>query len=230
MSPRTLGGPLGLSAFSLRMAAGAVLACLAWTAGARAADETVTWTCRHTAAFTVLETVNPRSAGMLFVTRRSAGPVKADCMIETRATDIVIGDDDALYYIALQGKMLVLDAGTSPDRQVKVFDLATGKAILEASYAIAESQNCDPASGCRSEEFKVDDTGVTFWRTVKERATVRNCPAFAKITSSSLEPVLQERTSFTFATLKAENLKARRCVPSQGGYPGGYRINGVPQD
>lgn len=212
-----------------RAGVAAFLSSVAWTVGAAASD-TVTWLCHHNDKFTVLETPNRDAVGTTFVTRKSAGAIKVDCVVETRPTDVVIGRNDALYYIALKGSYLVLDAGTGPDRWVKIFDLRSGKAILDAPYSISENESCVPTSGCSSDEFKVGDASVIFWRAVKQPATAENCPAFSKIKSSGLDPTIEEKTSFGFATMKPETLKAKRCVPSQAGYQGGYKINGIAQD
>ena len=151
-------------------------------------------------------------------------------MVETRATDIGLGQKDAFYYIDLRSNYLVLDSGTGPDRWVVIFDLRSGKTILNAPYSISEEERCAPTSGCTSEEFKVDDSGIIFWRAIKEPATGENCPGFSKIKSSGLDPTIEEKTSFRFATAKLESLKSRRCVSSQDGYQGGYKINGIVQD
>ncbi len=192
--------------------------------------DVVTWTCRHGGRFTALETDNAKT-GNMFVTRKSTGKIKDDCMVETRPSDIVVGRDEPYYYIDLRHDYLVLDSGTGPDRSLVIFDLRSGKPILQAPYSVSADNACDPTRGClSSEEFKLDDSGVIFWRATKEPPTARNCPDFAKI-SRDLPAVIEEKTAFRFATRKAENLKTKRCVPSQGGYSGGlYKINGIAQD
>jgi hypothetical protein len=59
---------------------------------ARAAD-TIKWSCYHNDRFTALETANRDAPGNMYVTRRSTGKIKDDCVVETRPSDIVLGRD-----------------------------------------------------------------------------------------------------------------------------------------
>ncbi len=159
--------------------------------------------------------------------RKSTSTLKADCTFEQRASDIVIGGDNAYFYVALRGTYLILDAGTSPDRMVFVFDVRTGKPILEASYG---GVNVDPSDGGMSDDFRYDDSSLTFWRVTRVPPTAQTCPDIRKRVAGGLTPVILEKSIFHFATAKLENLKARRCAPSQGGPGPPYKINGVPQE
>lgn len=209
--------------------AGAVAAfALLTVAASAAAADTVERRCYRNDQVTVLGRANDQGAGTILTLRKSTPTLRADCVFEDRPTDIVIGrSDEAYYYVALEGPYLILDAGTSPDRGLAVFDGRTGKPILQAPYSV--SGPCDPTSGCQSDEFRHDGSSLTFWRGTRDIPDAANCPDIQRIRADSLTPVVEERTVFHFATAKAQSLEARRCVPSQGGVWQAYRIRGVLQ-
>ena len=202
-------------------AAFAVLAC----AVSASASDTVDRRCYRNDEFTVL--VRPNQVGNTHTVRKSTSALKVDCMFEERASDTVIGDDEPYFYVALRGPYLILDYGTSPDRMVFIFDVRTGKPLLEASYG---GVNVDPSDGGMSDDFRYDDSSLTFWRVTRVPPTAQNCPDIRKRGAGGLQVVILEKSVFHFATAKLENLKARRCAPSQGGPGPPYKINGVPQE
>jgi hypothetical protein len=210
-------------------ALGALLLALSSPSLAPASD-TVSRMCHRNDDFTILEKAN-EGVGTTFTIRKTTPSFKADCTFEERPTDTVIGQngsDDAFYYIALRGDHLILDEGTSPDRWLAVFDVRSGRRILAAPYW-TPSGGCPPSYGV-SDDFRYDDSSVTFWRLIKEPATAKNCPVFREAKSIHMTPTLVEKSIFHFGTMKMESLKARRCMIPQGEYSGGYMINGVRQD
>jgi len=195
------------------------------------ASDTVTWSCYRNDSFTVLATDKPASVGSSFIVRRSTNSIKPDCAIETRATDRVLGSqiDDALYYISLRNNFLILDEGTGPDRSTAIYELGSGKLLLSAPYPVSADQ-CAPSANSLPDEFRIDDSGVTFWRATREKANAQNCPRLSKIESPGLEPTIEEKTLFRFATGRLEGLKAKRCVSRQAPYNGHYILDGITRD
>ena len=194
------------------------------------ASDTVDRQCHRNDQVTVLGQPNPAAVGTSFTARPTTPILAADCLFERRPSDIVVGrPGEPYFYVALEGTTLILDKGTSPDRLLEVIDARTGKPILEAFYAVP-AEGCDPTKGCVSDDFRYNGTSLTFWRGTRVPPTVQNCPQLRKWKADGLVPVIVERTVLHFAAAKAEGLKARRCVATQGGYDGPYRINGVSEE
>ncbi len=209
----------GLKAASFSLALGG--AVLTFGAGGAAANPfpPEVWQCYRNESFTVLATEKKDEVGTRFLVRKTTPAIKADCAIEQRPSDHVIGEgknaDDmlSLYYVALVKTLLILDSGTGPDRRLVIQDLRTGKPVLEADYSVQD--NCDPTSGCESDEFRIDEKGLTFWREVAEPATAKNCTNYARFMKTTGSAAIEEKTFFNFTTLKTEAQKGRRCVARQ---------------
>lgn len=209
----------GLKAISFSLALGGVVLSLG--AGGAAANPfpPEVWQCYRNESFTVLATEKKDEVGTRFRVRKTTPSILADCAIEQRPSDQVIGDGanaedmPAFYYIALVNPLLILDAGTGPDRGLVIQDLRTGKPVLEADYSI--QGNCDPTTGCQSDEFSMDEKGLTFWREVAEPASAKNCRNYASFMKATGSAAIEEKTVFNFSTLKTEPQKGRRCVARQ---------------
>ena len=173
------------------------------------------WQCLRNDQITVLANEKTEDVGTRFLVRTSTGDLKADCLVEQRPTDVVIGggDDSAYYYIALAKTFLILDAGTGPDRGLAIFNLPSAKPVFEGGYSV--QGNCSPTAGCESDEFTIGENGVTFWREVKDKATAKNCKDYAKFMKTTGSAAIEEKSLFRFSTQKIESLKDRRCVQQQ---------------
>lgn len=186
-----------------------------------ASDTTVAWHCYRNAAATVLATEKTESVGSRYWLRRSTADLKADCAVEQRPSDRVLGADDpsdakgwsAYSTIALVGGLLILDEGTSPDRNLVIVEVPAGRKILDVGYSVQEG--CSPSSGCQSEEFRFDDTELTFWRQIKDKPTPKNCPGYASFMKTTGSAALEERSVFTFATRKLAGSGTKRCTARQ---------------
>ncbi len=208
------------------LARSAVLVALLLAAAPVQASDTVAWTCYRNDRFTALATDNVDSVGTRFVTRRSTGSIAADCMIETRAGDIVLGENrpgsddmNAFYYAMLRDNFLVLDDGTGTSRDLVIIDLRTGKKAFSGGYSVVQAPtgNCEPKAQCgQPDEFSYDDTGLIFWRVTREAATAKTCANLARLKAAGkpvgMEPVVEEKSFFTFATSAVSSLNAKRCV------------------
>lgn len=175
---------------------------------------TVTSCIRNEVA-TVISSPKTDDAGMKFQVRRSTPDVKADCALEARASDVVLGTGqmDALYYITLAKTFLILDAGTGPDRGLVIYLVPEGKEVFSGGYSV--QGRCDPTTGCESDEFSIDETGLTFWREIPEKANAKNCPNYAKFMKATGSAAIEEKSLFRFSTRTVEPLKGRRCVQQQ---------------
>jgi hypothetical protein len=207
--------PRSLLAIALFLAAGPALAA-----------ETITWTCYRNAAFTALATENVESVGTRFITRKSTDSIAADCMIETRPSDRVLGENrpgsddmNAFYYSMLHENFLILDDGTGTSRTLVIFDLATGRKAFSGGYSVVQGTTdaCEPKSQCGlPDEFAYDEAGLSFWRITGEAATAKTCANYARLKAAGkpvgMEPMVAEKSLFTFATASVSSLQARRCV------------------
>ncbi len=208
-----------------RLALAALAVLMLGPIEARASD-TVAWTCYRNDQYTALATDNVDSVGTKFVTRKSTGSLAADCMIETRPTDVVLGENrpdtsdmNAFYYSMLKDSFLILDDGTGTSRDLVIFDLKTGGKAFSGGYSVVQdaATACEPKAQCgQSDEFSYDDTGLTFWRVTKEAAGPKTCPNFNKLKAAGKptgqDPVIEEKSLFTFATAQVTPLKGKRCV------------------
>ncbi|QTL03292.1 hypothetical protein J5J86_21520 [Aquabacter sp. L1I39] len=187
-----------------------------WAAPASAyvASPTVT-TCIRNDVATVISSGKSEDVGTRFQIRPSTKDMKADCALEERPGDVVIGNGpmDALSYIRLTRNVLILDAGTGPDRALVIYQVPEGKELFSGGYSI--QGQCDPTSGCETDDFSTDEKGLTFWREIAEKPTAKNCPGYAKFMKATGSAAIEEKSLFSFATLKVEPLKGRRCVQQQ---------------
>lgn len=173
------------------------------------------WQCMRNDQVTVLANEKVPDVGTRFLVRKTTGSLKADCEVEQRPSDVVIGGDpdSAYYYISLAGRNLILDEGTGPDRQLAIYDLPSTTPVFTGGYSVQDS--CNPTTGCESEDFRIDADGLTFWRTLKDKATARNCRDYAKFMKTTGSAVIEEKSFFRFAGHRLESLKDRRCVAAQ---------------
>lgn len=186
-----------------------------------ASDTTVAWHCYRNAAATVLATEKTESVGSKLLLRKTTADLKADCAVEQRPTDRVLGEDDpndakgwsAYTVVGLVKNLLILDEGTSPDRGLVIVEVPAGRKLLDVGYSVQEG--CGPSSGCQSEEFRFDDKELTFWRQLKDKPTPKNCEGYAEFMKTTGAAALEERSVFTFATRKVAGSGTRRCTARQ---------------
>ncbi len=201
--------------------AACILAVACGTASATAdpapqADSaTVAWHCYRSPVETVLATAKTDGVGSRFLARKTTGDIKADCMVEQRPGDFVIGatDDEASNYIDLVKGLLLLDDGTGPDRTLVIYDLPARKKLLSTGYSV--QGNCDPSTGCRVEDFSIDDRGLTFWRETQDKPNAKNCKGYAGFMKTTGSAAIEEKSLFNFVTYKVEPLGGKRCVARQ---------------
>ncbi|MGU3666025.1 hypothetical protein ACLBX9_17725 [Methylobacterium sp. A49B] len=179
---------------------------------------TIAWHCYRNAVATVLATDKMDSAGTRFLVRASTTDPKTDCAVGQRPGDRVLGDDGprdetAHVYVELVRTFLIVDDGTGPDRTLVIYEVPTARKLLEAGYSV--QGRCNPASGCRSEEFSLDGKGLTFWRQVADTPTPKNCPGYAGFMKSTGSAAIEERSIFTFAARTVAGLGKTRCTARQ---------------
>lgn len=106
----------------------------------------------------------PDDAGNQFAVTKLTGAVPAACTFDESKADLVIGKvGDPLWYADLSGDNLILSRSTGPQGDLVVYDLKTGKPILDV-----------PA-----DEYELKGNGLTFWQRIGP-ATAETCPSFAE--------------------------------------------------
>lgn len=203
--------------FSMAVRVGLSAGILAGSAGALQANPfpPMVWQCMRNEYVTVLAHDKAPEVGTKFLIRQTTGDMKADCTFEERPGDGVIGNeaDSAFYYIALANRFLILDDGTGPDRELRIYNLPATSPVFRGDYSVQGT--CNPTTGCESEEFNIDANGITFWLTGQEKATARNCRDYAKFMKVGTDPEIEQKSFFRFSSQKVEPLKEKRCVPAQ---------------
>ena len=181
-------------------------------------ETTMAWHCYRNSAAAVLATEKTESVGSKLLVRKPTADLKADCAVEQRPSDRVLGVDDtpdegSFFYIALAKSFLILDNGTGPDRELVIYEVPAGRKRLAVGYSVADS--CDPASGCQSDDFRIDDTGLTFWRQIDEKPTPENCRGYAGFMKTTGSAAIEERSVFRFASATVEGSGTKRCTARQ---------------
>ncbi|WP_238310532.1 hypothetical protein [Methylobacterium organophilum] len=181
----------------------------------QAPSSTVAWHCYRNDVAAVLATEKQDAVGTTFRVRPPTAALKADCEVDPRGTDVVLGatDDDAYYYIALFRSFLILDNGTGPDRALAIHEVPGGRKLLATGYSVKGS--CQPTEGCMSDEFSIEERGLTFWGEIDEKPTAKNCKDYASFMKTTGSAAIEEKSVFNFATRKVERSGKKRCTARQ---------------
>ena len=122
------------------------------------------------------------------------------CKYFPRAGDLEIRNENAEYFLGLQGDILILDSGTAPEpRGLVLWNLATRKKVYTGSY---------------SQPVKIDATGMSFWQE-SGPATDATCPQAAQWRAQGLGAAVEAEVHLAFADLRVVPLGATRCSARQ---------------
>ena len=98
----------------------------------------------------------------------------------------------------LAGDNLILSRSTGPQGDLVVYDLRSGKAILDVP----------------SDDYELKDNVVTFWQRVAQ-ATRETCPTFAENEANGLGSVTAIRKTLDLSTQTVTESKDSKCVAVQ---------------
>lgn len=156
--------------------------------------------CHTTRDFLVVEQPLPEDAGNRFAISRLEGrQAAATCKFEESKADFVIGSaGDALWFGEIAGHTLVLNRSTGPQGDLVVYDLDSGKIVLDV-----------PA-----DEYVLKDEAITYWQRT-ERATAVTCPSFAENEANGLGSVIAVEKTFGLAGRTVTDTGASKCVAVQ---------------
>lgn len=134
------------------------------------------------------------------IKQRSRGRSIPPCKYIPRPGDFEIRNEDAEYFLGLEGNFLVLDSGTSPEpRGLVVWDLEKRRKVYTGRYA---------------SPVKIDAEGVSFWQETGP-ATDANCSQAALWRSQGLGAALETEVRLGFADLVVVPGAATRCSARQ---------------
>lgn len=140
-----------------------------------------------------------QDAGNRFAVTRIDGGVPAACVFDEAKADLVIGaEGDPLWFGELAGDGLILSRSTGPQGDLVVYDLRTGKSILDVP----------------SDEYELKYNVVIFWQRVAQ-ATRETCPTFAENEANGLGSVTAIRKTLDLSTQTVTESKDRKCVAVQ---------------
>ena len=122
------------------------------------------------------------------------------CKYLPRAGDLEIRNENAEYFLGVQGDILILDSGTAPEpRGLVLWNLATRQKVYTGSY---------------SQPVKIDADGMSFWQE-SGPATDANCPQAATWRAQGLGAALESEVRLAFQDMRLSPLGATRCSARQ---------------
>lgn len=134
------------------------------------------------------------------VKRHLRGRSLPPCRYLPRPGDIEIPNEDAEYFLGLQGDFLVLDSGTAPEpRGLRIWDLAKRQKVYSGSY---------------SQPVTIDAGGVRFWQETGP-ASDAACPQAAHWREQHLGAAMEAEVRMGFADLRVVPLGPTRCSARQ---------------
>jgi hypothetical protein len=141
------------------------------------------------------------SAGTDFLVKQlGRGRSIPPCKYLPREGDVEIRNENAEYFLGLEGEFLILDSGTAPEpRGLIVWDIAKRQKVYTGSYS-------GPVS--------IDGDGIGFWQPAGE-ATDANCPQAAGWRAQGLGAGLEVRVRLAFTDMKTVPGTETRCTARQ---------------
>ena len=141
----------------------------------------------------------PDDAGNQFAVTRLQGAVPAGCVFEDSKADLVIGKPgDPLWYADLSGDSLILSRSTGPQGDLVVYDLKSGKPILDVP----------------SDEYELKSNNLSFWQRTAP-ATTETCPSFAENEANGLGSVTAVLKTLDLRTGEVAETGKSKCVAVQ---------------
>lgn len=138
-------------------------------------------------------------AGNQFAVTKLKDAAPSACIFDAAKADLVIGKvGDPLWYAELSGDSLILSRSTGPQGDLVVYDLTSGKPVLDV-----------PA-----DEYELTGAKLSFWERVGQ-ATAETCPSLAQNEANGLGSVIATRKTFDLATQAVTETGESKCVAVQ---------------
>lgn len=127
----------------------------------------------------------------------TASPRLCDYVIEPG--DFEIHNEDAEYFLALRGDLLILDSGTGPEpRGLIIWNLKQRAKVYSGIYADAT----------------LNDEYIEFWLPSAE-ASVKDCPEASEWLAGGLSATIETRVRLEFSDLEVQTSTQTRCMARQ---------------
>jgi hypothetical protein len=141
----------------------------------------------------------PDDAGNQFAVTRLKGAAPSTCAFDEVKADLVIGKvGDPLWYSELSGDSLILSRSTGPQGDLVVYDLISGKPVLDV-----------PA-----DEYELKGNSLSFWER-NAQASADNCPDFSEHQANGLGSVTAMRKTFDLGSKAIVETGESKCVAVQ---------------
>lgn len=155
--------------------------------------------CHSSERYHVVALAHADGTGNRFAVTRLEGPAPTACLFDETRADFVIGvPGDPLWYGELAGDSLILSRSTGPQGDLVVYDLRTGKPILDV-----------PA-----DDYELSGDRLSFWQR-GERATAATCPAFAENEANGLGSVTADLRTLDLGTGTVSDAGESKCIAVQ---------------
>jgi hypothetical protein len=113
--------------------------------------------------------------------------------------DFEFKNEMAEYFIDLQGRFLILDSGTGPDRGLEIWDIEAKKKTYTIQY---------------SQPLSIRADAIEFWIEIGE-GTSSNCPLYEKWAAQGFGTAIESRVILTLPGLDLMRTYENRCVTRQ---------------
>lgn len=155
--------------------------------------------CHSSERYHVAALPHDDDTGNRFAVTRLEGPAPTACLFDETRADFVIGTSGyPLWYGELAGDSLILSRSTGPQGDLVVYDLRTGKPMLDVP----------------SDEYEREGDRLSFWER-KARATAGTCPEFAENEANGLGSVMADLRTLDLKTGAVSETGESKCVAVQ---------------
>lgn len=176
------------------MAVGLPLLCVTLTAASQAEPQ-----CHSNDRYQVVALPYADDAGNRFAVTHLDGSAPTACVFDESKADLVIGrQGDPLWFAELADSSLILSRSTGPEGDLVVYDLASGKPILDV-----------PA-----DDYELKGSAISFWQRT-DRATADNCPGFAENAANGFGSVTSVLKVLDLGTKTVTATGESKCVAVQ---------------
>jgi hypothetical protein len=133
--------------------------------------------CHYSPLYIVVER-ETGGVGTDFIIKKNGSKRGASCDLVIGGSDFELSNEDAEYFMAIHGHLLILDSGTGPDpRRFIVWDLRSQKKVFSGAY---------------SGPYIVENGVIKYWLETDE-ATEHNCPSFKLNLAIGLSSAMETR-------------------------------------
>ncbi len=158
-------------------------------------------TCHENEDYFVIGKMRAEGGTDFLIKNKTQSTQPFECIYSVGEGDFEISDERPMYYLALEGKFLVIDSGTAPyPRGLMVYDLARRTTVYTDGY---------------SAPIDIGRSTIEYWETSSEIPTQKNCPELKEWESGGLGAAIESRVRVDLATLSKRELGENRCAARQ---------------